>query len=137
MALALIPSLAEMIEHHLLLGLAAAGADPIVVRGFDGMAPVSFALASFPQALVLAGSAVLLGRGLAPRWLGWSGLVLAALSLLATGTLISPAMVFVGMGVALLFKLWILALSVALLRQARAMPTTQLRPIAYNDGRII
>jgi hypothetical protein len=136
-ALALIPPMAEMIEHHLLLGLAAAGADPVVVRGFDGMAPVSFALAAFPQALILGGSAaLLLSQALAPRWLGWSGLGLAALSLVATGTLIAPAMVFVGMGVALLFKLWIMALSVALIRQRRGLPAAQPRPIAYNDGRI-
>jgi hypothetical protein len=48
-----------MIEHHLLLGLAAAGGDPVIVRGFDGMAPVSLGLAGFPQAVVLGGAAAL------------------------------------------------------------------------------
>jgi hypothetical protein len=134
-AVAVISPLAEMIEHHLLLGLAAAQADPIVVRGFDGMAPVSFALGGFPQALVLGGvAALLLRRGRVPRWLGWSGLGLAALSLIATGTLITPDMVFFGMGAALLFKLWIMALSIVLLRRPRAVTAASPRPIAYNDG---
>jgi hypothetical protein len=137
-ALALLSPLTEMIEHHLLLGLAAAGADPIVVRGFDGMAPVSFALGGFPQALVLAGTAALLLRNSTmSRWLGWSGLGLAALSLVATGTLITPAMVFVGMGVALLFKLWILALAIVLLRRRSPVPAVASQAIAYNDGRIV
>jgi hypothetical protein len=119
-AIAVISPLVEMIEHHLLLGLAAAGGDAVIVRGFDGMAPVSFALCGFPQAIVLGGASALMFSGrLGPRWLGWAGVVLAALSLVSTSTLITPSMVFIGMLVALLFKLWILALSIALLGQAR------------------
>jgi hypothetical protein len=124
-AIAVISPMVEMIEHHLLLGLAAAGGDAVIVRGFDGMAPVSFALCGFPQAVVLGGtSALLLSGRLGPRWLGWLGAGLAALSLVATGTLITPDMVFFGMLVALLFKLWILALSVALLARARVAPAS-------------
>src|SRR3954451_2034947 len=54
----LITPLVEMIEGHLLLGLAAAGGDPVVTRNFDGMTPVSFALSCFPQAVVLGGTAL-------------------------------------------------------------------------------
>src|SRR6266545_4487395 len=116
-AVAVISPLAEMIEHHLLLGLAAAGADPLIVRGFDGMAPISFALCGFPQAVALGGtSAIILGRRLASRWLGWIGVALAALSLAATGALAAPELFLIGMLAALLFKIWIMALSVALLR---------------------
>lgn len=124
MALSIIAPLVEMIEHHLLLGLAAAGGDPLIVRGFDGMAPVSLGLSGFPQAVVLAGTAALiLGRRLAPRWLGWAALALAVLSLAATGTLIVSEMVMLGLLVALLFKLWVIALGIALLRRPR--PATQ------------
>jgi hypothetical protein len=120
-AAAIIPALAEMIEHHLLLGLAAAGGDPVIVRGFDGMAPVSFGLSGFPQAIVLAGTAALIfGRQIAPRWLGWCGAALAAICLAGSGVLVDGNLFFVGMLAALLFKLWVLALSVALLRSPRA-----------------
>lgn len=127
MAITVIIPVVDMIEDHLLLGLAAAGGDPLTVRVFDGIVPQAQALNGFPQALVLAGTAALiLGRGFAPRWLAWAGLALAVLSLLGTGTILTPAMFPVSALSALLFQMWVLALSVALLRgTARAT-----RPLA-------
>jgi hypothetical protein len=120
-ALAVITPLADMIEDHLLLGLAADGADPVTARGFDGMVPVSQALSGFPQAVVLCGTAALiLARRLAPRWLAWLGFALGALSLAGTGMLMGMALFPLPMLVTLLFNLWILALSVALLRGTRS-----------------
>ncbi len=113
----LISPLVEMIEGHLLLGLAASAGDPVVTRTFDGMTPVSFALSGFPQAVVLAGTALLVIRQhIAPRWIAWFGLLLAVISLLGTGTLLSASWFFVGTLSSILFKVWIIALSVALLR---------------------
>jgi len=113
----LITPLVEMIEGHLLLGLAAAGGDPVVTRNFDGMTPVSFALSGFPQAVVLGGTAlVLLHERSVPRWISWLALTFAALSLFSTGTLIAPSLFFVGTLSAILFKVWLIILSIALLR---------------------
>lgn len=118
---AVITPLATLIEDHLLLGLAARGADPNIVVAFDGLVPLSLSLSGFPQALVAAGTAALiLSSGLAPRWLGWTGFGLAALSLAATlVTVVGPALFPVAALAALLFRLWILALSVALLGSSR------------------
>lgn len=118
---AVITPLATLIEDHLLLGLAASGADPKIVVAFDGLVPLSLSLSGFPQALVAAGTAALiLSSGLAPRWLGWTGFGLAALSLAATlVTVVGPALFPVAALAALLFRLWILALSVALLGSSR------------------
>jgi uncharacterized membrane protein len=128
----LITPLVEMIEGHLLLGLAAAGGDPVVTRNFDGMTPISFALTGFPQAVVLGGTALLLLRQrMAPRWIGWFGLVLTLVSLLSTGTLIVPSLFFVGTLSAILFKVWMIILSIALLRtsQAARQPVLQRKAV--------
>lgn len=118
---AVITPLATLIEDHLLLGLAARGVDPNIVVAFDGLVPLSLSLSGFPQALVAAGTAALiLSSGVAPRWLGWTGFGLAALSLAATlVTVVGPALFPVAALAALLFRLWILALSLALLGSSR------------------
>lgn len=116
-AIAVITPLAIMLEDHLLLGLAAAHADPVVVRAFDGMGPLSFALSGFPQAVVLGGTAaLLLSRRLIPAWIGWFGVALAVLGLLGTGTLISVAFFPLAALTTLLFRVWLVALSLALVR---------------------
>lgn len=127
-ALAVIAPLAIMIEDHLLLGMAAAGVDPVIVRSNDGLGPLSFALSGFPQVVVLAGTAaLLLSKRLAPRWIGWLGFVVAALGLIGTGT---PAMIelfpFAVLAM-LLFKVWLLVLSIALLKNTptASQPTPQ------------
>ncbi len=95
MIVAPLTPLVEMIEGHLLLGLAAAGGDVLVTRNFDGMTPTSFALSGFPQAVVLVGAgALILAHRAGPRWLGWFSVVLAIFSLIGTGTLIMSALFF-------------------------------------------
>lgn len=114
-AVSIITPLAILIEDHLLLGLASRGVDPVIVKAFDGLVPISLALTGFPQTVVLGGTAALiLSTGCAPRWLGWVGIGLAALSLGGTAAFPLAALA------TLLFRLWILTLSVALLRSARA-----------------
>jgi hypothetical protein len=117
----LITPLVEMVEGHLLLGLAAMGGDPVVTRAFDGMTPISFALSGFPQAVVLAGTAaLLLSQQLTPRWIGWFGLGVAVFSLVSTGTLVMPSLFFLGTLSSILFKVWMVALSIVLLRKPRS-----------------
>lgn len=130
-ALAIIAPLAIMIEDNLLLNTAAAGADPLVVRSFDGLGPLAFALSGFPQAIVLGGTAAfILSRQLAPGWIGWLGVILAALSLLATGTLQIHALFPATALSMLLFRLWILALSIALLlRSSQSVKQAALQPV--------
>lgn len=116
-AIALIAPLAILIEDHLLLGMATLPIDPLVVRSFDGLGPVAFGLSGFPQALVLLGTAALLGRQL-PRWITWLGLLTAALCLVASGTpAVSQLFPFAALS-ALLFRVWLLALSITLARRA-------------------
>ena len=50
-ALAVVSPLTIVIEDHLMLGLAAAKADPVIVASMDGLGPLSFALGGFPQAI--------------------------------------------------------------------------------------
>jgi hypothetical protein len=92
------------------------GGDPTVARA---LADLSFATGSAgfvaPLGLVVAGIAVpSLILGLVPRPLAWAGLVIAALSLLSTFALLTPALYFtfpIGRFVGLA---WLIAVSVAL-----------------------
>lgn len=114
-AFAVVSPLALMIEDHLLLGLAAAHADPTIAVAFDGLVPVSFALAGMAQALVLWGTTVVLRRrGRIGRGLAWSGVALAALSVAGTATLVRGAFFPVSHAAALLARVWLLALAIAL-----------------------
>ncbi len=101
-------------------GAAAAGGDIITAVEFDAMAPFSLALSAFPRAVLLAAtSLVLLGSGLVGRWICWLGFALAVVSLLGTGLLIDGFVPFpILLLGTLLFAIWVLALSIALLRSA-------------------
>jgi hypothetical protein len=120
-ALTVITPFAILLEDHLMLGLAGAGADSVTVAAIDGIVPLSMAFSGFPQAIVLAGVAILLPRrGIVPRWIGRFGLGVAVLSLIGTGTLVSGAMFAVSHLASLLARVWLLALSVVLLRRSSA-----------------
>ena len=121
-ALALLSPIVMMVEDHLLLGLAAAGVDPLVAVSFDGLVPKSFALGAMPQAIAVGGAAVLLRRRCRiGRALGWSGVAVAALSLVGTGTLVRGALFPVSSMAALLARVWLLALAVALRPRGAAL----------------
>jgi hypothetical protein len=105
-------------------GIAEAGGDAITAFNLDGMAPLSLALSAFPRTVLLgAASLVLLESGIAPRWIGWTGLALGAVSLVTTGTLVVAEMFPILMLGMLLFVVWILALCVALLRRPKGYAT--------------
>ncbi len=101
-------------------GVAEVGGDAITAVEFDAMAPFSLALSAFPRAVLLAAtSLVLLGSGLVGRWVCWLGFALAVVSLLGTGLLIDGLVPFPFLLLGtMLFVVWILALSIALLRSA-------------------
>ncbi len=100
--------------------IVAGGGDVATAWSLDGMAPLSLALSAFPRTVLLvATSLLLLGSRLAPRWMGWLGLALAVASLIGTAMLLVPDMFPILALGTLIFELWILALSVSLVRNER------------------
>ncbi len=97
------------------------GGDGATVKAIDAMTPLALALSAFPRAVLLGAiSVVILESGIAPRWIGWAGLVLGLISLVSTGTLVAPELFpFLALGT-LMFVVWVLILSVVLLRSTRA-----------------
>jgi hypothetical protein len=96
------------------------GGDPAVAKELDSITPLAMALSGYPYA-VLAGSvsiAVLRG-GIAPRWVGWLGVALVAVSLAATATIAVNALFPLALLVTMLFPVWVLTLSIALVRNGR------------------
>ncbi len=100
--------------------IVADGGDLATAWALDGMAPLSLALSAFPRTVLLvATSLLLLGSRLAPRWIGWLGLVLALVSFIGTAMLlVGDVFPVLALGT-LIFDLWILALSVSLVRSER------------------
>lgn len=119
-AMAVIASMGAVISA-LTPTIAQLGGDAATVKAIDGMTPLALALSAFPRALLVgATSVVLLEGNIGPRWIGWTGFALGLVSLLSTGTLVAPALFpLLAIGT-LLFVVWIAALTVALLRSARA-----------------
>ncbi len=100
--------------------IVADGGDLATAWALDGMAPFSLALSAFPRTVLLvATSLLLLGSGLTPRWIGWVGLVLALVSFIGTAMLLVGDLFPVLALGTLLFELWVLVLSVALVRSER------------------
>jgi hypothetical protein len=96
------------------------GGDGATVKAIDAMTPLALALSAFPRAVLLgATSIVILESQIAARWIGWTGLALGLISLVSTGTLVAPELFpFLALGT-LLFVVWVLALTVTLLRSTR------------------
>lgn len=106
------------------------GGDAATVVALDGLAPLSLALGALPRALLLAGAGVvLLASGRAPRWLGWTGCALGLLSLAGSATLVVGTMFPVLMIGTMLFEIWVIALSVSLLRDTRLASQASLRAV--------
>jgi hypothetical protein len=116
-ALALIAPLAIFLEDHLMLGFAARKIDPVIVAAIDGLGPLSFALGGFPQTVILAGTALLLYRDrVVPRWILWFGVIVAVVGFIGTATLVRGAFFPVSSLAMILFRIWLLVLSVSLFR---------------------
>jgi hypothetical protein len=99
------------------LDMAQAGGDAITISVLDAIAPYSLALSAFARAVLVAALSVPLVRLDGSRkWTGWSGLVVAVLSLLGTVTLIAAAAFPVLALSTLLFDVWLLVLCLVLLR---------------------
>lgn len=117
-----------MVAGIMMVFIADEGGDAATVSAFDALAPMSLALSAFPRAVLLGAVALLvLQHGLAARWIGITGLVLAVIHVLGTSTLVEGGFFpIVALG-SLLFTIWTLALSVSLLRR----PTTVAHPAAH------
>jgi hypothetical protein len=96
---------------------AAAGA---VVKALDGVMPLSVALAGFPRAVMLIAVVILLARaGLAGRAMTITGITIAVLGILGTGTFVVQGLFPLASISQLLFVAWVTALSLVLLRRLK------------------
>ena len=102
----------------------AAESDQAVIRALYEVQALAGAFTVFPLAALVAGTSVVSIRtGLLPRWLTWGGYLLSPAWLLAGFALFldsgffSPTGAY-GLVVLALWLLWVLALSIALIRQA-------------------
>lgn len=96
------------------------GVAPGVVRGIDTLAFVTMQFAIFPRVVFIGATALILLRStVTPRWLGWAGLVVAAVNLVGAGgafdyegTSTLGLFAFLSLVV---FVLWVLATSIVYL----------------------
>ena len=116
--LALIWPLAGVL-HDVAIDTADAGADVRILGAWDSVAPYSLAFSAFPRVFFLL--ALVLGLRLAgdSRWLQRTGLAIAALSLVGTGTLLAGAL-FPALALSTLaYEIWVGALAWHWLREGR------------------
>ena len=74
------------------------------------------------QLVVLVGTSTLLRAGHAVAgWIGWLGYTAAALGLLSLEVMLQSDLIFLGIVSAMLYKVWMIVVSVALLRGPRAV----------------
>jgi hypothetical protein len=82
--------------------------DAVTISALNAFPPYMLALSALPRAVLLAATGcVVLERHNGPRWLGWSGIGLAVLSLVGSATLVTPLMFPVLAVSTLLFDLWL------------------------------
>jgi hypothetical protein len=103
------------------IDIARGGGDAVTVSALDAIAPYSLALSALPRTvLLLAASVVLLTSRAVPSWIGWMGIGAGVLSVIGTGTLVDPVL-FPLLGLSTVaFEVWIVLLSIALLRGSTA-----------------
>ena len=100
------------------IDIAQAGGEAATIVALDAIGPYMLALSALPRAVLLAAaSAGLLSARFIPRWLGWLGLGLALLSLVGSATLAARQLFPVLALGTLLFEMWVLLLSIVLLRR--------------------
>ncbi len=102
------------------IDIAQAGGDAATIIALDAIGAYALALSALPRAvLLLATAGVFFHDQRTPRWIAWSGFALALLSLGGTATLVvGDLFPLLALGT-LLFEVWIVALSMVLLRSAR------------------
>lgn len=106
--------------NHIGIDIAQAGGDTATIVALDSIGAYMLALSALPRVVLLAGTAVtLLHSQLTPRWIGWAGLVLGVFSIIGSATLVLVDLFPLLALSTLLFELWVLALSVALLRNGQ------------------
>ena len=115
--------------------IAQLGGDAARVKAMDGMTPLALALSAFQRTVLLGATSVVLLEGrIASTWIGWTGLALGLISLVSTGTLVTPALLpMLALGT-LLFVFWVAALTVALLRST---PTESRLAPRINDTNLV
>ncbi|MCC7449695.1 MAG: hypothetical protein IT324_19910 [Anaerolineae bacterium] len=119
---AVVPWITNIAVENLGTTIAVAGGDPVIPWAFGGLTPTgSMGLSGLARAaFLLATALVLLRGGVAPRWIGWFGIVLAVLnvvgSLIFIGLDLFP-FAFLGNP---LMAIWAAALSIAWLRKPHA-----------------
>jgi hypothetical protein len=98
------------------------GLDPQIARLLFDQGNFAFANAwVMLSSLSLATSVVTIRTQALPRWLGWSGVTIAVGLLAARAVWASSALVFVPFCI---FYLWLIALSVVLIRRASVRPSS-------------
>jgi hypothetical protein len=101
----------------------AEGLDPQIARLLFDQGNFAFANAWVMLAsLSLATGVVSIRTGALPRWLGWAGVTIAVSLLAARAVWASSGLVFVAFG---LCYLWLIAISIVLIRRARASENPQ------------
>lgn len=130
-AVAVIISIGWTTSNVIAVTVAQEGGDPATVAAFDALSPYSLALSGLPRAVMLiAASIVLLRSHIGPRWIGWLGVVLSVISVAGAGTLVVVELFPLTALGSLLFDIWVLSLSVTLLRQPAGVrqPASQALP---------
>lgn len=110
------------VVNNIGIDIAQAGGDAATIVALDAIGPYMLALSALPRTVLLAAtSIVLLHSQLTPRWVGWLGPGLGAISVIGSATLVIEDLFPVLAFSTLLFEFWVLVLSVALLRNLRTM----------------
>jgi hypothetical protein len=117
---------------------ASEGMDPGIAKALIAMNGASFAITYLPLGVMLLATAIVAVRtGALPRWLGWASAVVA-LGLLGalSAAVVSPSppeWVFLAM---LLFALWTVATSIALIRRADEPHPVETAHLAEEPARV-
>jgi hypothetical protein len=99
--------------------MAAKGLDPAAVMAFDSVAQLMLGLSALPRlVLLLTASIALRSSEGAPRWVSWTGLVLAVAAAVGALTLLDPNVYPILAIGTLLFDVWIAVTGVILVRRA-------------------
>lgn len=105
---------------HLALFRMGDGLDPQIARLLFDSGNLGFAnMWLFLASMLLAYTAVTLQTSVLPRWTGWAAIAIAVSLLLARAFWAASGVVFVAY---ILFQLWLLAVSIILLRQTARQP---------------